>query len=86
MLGGVCEEGYEFYSYYTTPFDKYAGIIDMGRMRYVMVQENFGNPSDYPLDSYLAENFVPVAETMGAGGRGYGLRYQIYERKASNER
>jgi hypothetical protein len=85
MLGGVCEEGYEFYSYYTTPFDKYAGIIDMGRMRYVMVQENFGNPSDYPLDSYLAENFVPVAETMGAGGRGYGLRYQIYERKASNE-
>lgn len=86
MLGRVCTEGYEFYSYYTTPFDKYDGIIDMSRMRYVMVQEHFGSPLDFPLASYLAEHFDPVAETTGAGGRGYGLRYQIYERKASDER
>jgi hypothetical protein len=81
LLGGACDEGWEYYSYYTTPFDKYAGLVDMSTMHYVMVEERFDSPPDFPLKEYLAEGFDLVAETTGAGGEGYGLKYRIFERR-----
>jgi hypothetical protein len=81
FLGRRCDDGWEFYSYHTTPFDKYQGLVDMEAMRYIMVEEHFENPPDYPLAAYLAEHFDLVAETVGAGGEGYGLHYRIYGRR-----
>lgn len=82
FLGRRCDDGWEFYSYHTTPFDKYQGLVDMEAMRYIMVEEHFENPPDFPLAAYLAEHFTLVAETTGAGGEGYGLGYRIYARRA----
>lgn len=82
FLGRRCDDGWEYYSYHTTPFDKYQGLIDMDAMRYIMVEEHFENPVDFPLTAYLAEHFDLVAETTGAGGEGYGLHYRIYGRRA----
>lgn len=81
FLGRRCDDGWEFYSYHTTPFDKYQGLVDMEAMRYIMVEEHFENPPDFPLGAYLAEHFDLVAETTGAGGEGYGLGYRIYARR-----
>lgn len=86
LLGGRCDAGWEYYSYYSTPLDKYAGLVDMGSMRYVMVEERFDNPPDFPLAAYLADGFDLVAETVGAGGRGYGLQYRIYARREGQAR
>jgi hypothetical protein len=86
MLGGACAEGWEYYSYFSTPFDRYSDLVDMNAMRYVMVEERFDNPPDFPLPAYLADDFQLVAETRGAGGRGYGLAYRIYERRDGHER
>ena len=86
FLGRRCDDGWEFYSYHTTPFDKYQGLVDMGAMRYIMVEEHFENPPDFPLADYLARDFDLVAETTGAGGEGYGLAYRIYARRAGEGR
>jgi hypothetical protein len=86
LIGRECAEGWEHYSYYTTPFEKYADLIDMNMMRYVMVEEKFVSPPDFPLAAYLAESFEQVAVTTGAGGEGYGLEYRIYVRRAADVR
>ncbi len=86
LLGGRCDTGWEYYSYYSTPLDKYAGLVDMEAMRFVMVEENFENPPDFPLATFLAGGFDLVAETVGAGGRGYGLKYRIYQRREGQAR
>jgi len=84
LLGRECAEGWEYYSYFTTPFEKFGDLIDMNAMRYIMVEERFENPVDFPLAAYLAESFDLATETMGAGGEGYGLRYRIYERRVGD--
>jgi hypothetical protein len=83
-LGRRFPDGYQYYSYFTTPFGKYDDLVDMASMRYVMVEERFENPPDFPLPAYLADHFRLVAETKGAGGRGYGLHYRIYQRADGN--
>lgn len=85
LLDGRCEGGWEFYSYFSTPSEKYEGLVDMNRMRYIMVEEKFENPPDFPLAAYLAEGFDLAAETTGAGGEGYGLKYRIYRRRGADE-
>ncbi|MBK8015289.1 MAG: glycosyltransferase family 39 protein [Betaproteobacteria bacterium] len=84
MLGGRCDDGWEHYTYYTTPFERYEGLIDMNRMRYVLVQDQFADPPDFPLDRYLADSFRFVTELTGAGGEGYGLKYRVYRRGAAD--
>ena len=37
-------------------------------------------------DKLLAGGFDLVAETVGAGGRGYGLKYRIYQRREGQAR
>lgn len=81
LLGGTCAEGWEYYSFYSTPPDKYADLVDLGSMRYVMVEEKFDNPPGFPLPAFLADGYTQVAEATGAGGRGYGLKYRIYARR-----
>lgn len=82
MLGFRNEQGYEFYSYYGSPLDRFAGIIDIGQMKYLLVQEGFENPPDFPLQKYLAEHYVPIASgiTSNGGGRN-GLKHQIFVRR-----
>jgi len=86
LLGGRCDAGWEYYSYYSTPLERYADLVDMSTMRYIMVEERFDNPPDFPLAQYLAADFTQVAETVGAGGRGYGLKYRIFERRDGDGR
>lgn len=82
MLGFQNQQGYEFYSYFGAPLDRFAGIIDINNMMYILVQEGFENPADFPLQEFLVENFdLVVAEIFGNGGGGRGLRYKIYRRR-----
>lgn len=81
LLNGTCDQGWEYYSFFTTPPDKYADLVDLKAMRYVVVEEKFDNPPGFPLAAYLADGFTLVTETTGAGGRGYGLKYRIYARR-----
>ncbi len=81
LLNGTCDQGWEYYSFFSTPPDKYADLVDLTTMRFVVVEEKFDNPPGFPLAAYLADGFTLVAETTGAGGRGYGLKYRVYARR-----
>jgi len=70
----------------STPLEKYRDLVDMDAMRYIVVEERFETPPDFPLAAYLAADFDLVAETRGAGGEGYGLAYRIYERRGEHAR
>lgn len=86
MLGFANEPGYEFYSYFGAPLDRFAGIIEIDEMQYLLVQEGFENPPDFPLQEYLAGYFEKVASGLtGNGGGGSGLQYQVFRRRAPNE-
>jgi len=87
MLGYRYDEGYEFYTYYGTPLDRFGGIIDIHDMRYVLVQEGFENPEDFALPEFLAAGYDLVAvDVTGNGGGGTGVGYRIYERRTRDER
>lgn len=86
LLNRSSRSGHEYYSYYSMPFDKYEGLIDMSHMRYVMVERGFVNPPDFPLETYLARDFEQVSEVGAAGGGGYGLTYRVFARKVHDVR
>lgn len=85
LLGFRNEPGWEFYSYFGTPLDRFRGIVDIDDMRYLLVQEGFNSPPDFPLGDYLAEDFDLVAtDVTGNGGGDFGLAYRIYRRKGGD--
>lgn len=85
LLGYRNDPGFEYYTFYGAPLDRFAGIIDLNEMRYILVQEGFENPPGFPLQSYLAENFERVADGLtGNGGGRDGLHWQAYRRRIAN--
>ncbi|WP_321371081.1 hypothetical protein [uncultured Desulfuromusa sp.] len=83
ILGNKYEPGYEYYGIYSTPLDSYSDIISLDKMSYVFVQAHFPVNTQSGLEKYLQEHFTMITELTGAGGGGAGLKYKIYERKAS---
>ncbi len=85
MLNYQYEPGLEYYSYYSTPLEKYSGIISLNRMKFILLQKYFPISSEPRIRKLLREKFVYVTEVTGAGGGGGGLHYKIYKRKANAE-
>ena len=81
LLNNTSDQGYDYYSYYLTPLDKFTGLLDMDAMQYLLVMEGFESPDDFPLQDYLAAHFTLRTTVTGNGGGGFGLTYRIYERR-----
>jgi hypothetical protein len=81
MLGSQYEPGYEFYDYFTTPPSALAGIIDLHRVDFMLLQHGFDLDLEPEIKRLLASEYKLVGEKIGAGGgaRG-GLKYEIYQR------
>ncbi len=81
MLAGRKNEGFEYYSIFGTPWDRYEGIIGLDDMHYILVQDGF-DVAEYGLDpAYLDDHFEFLIDLVGPGGGGSGLGYQVYGRR-----
>jgi hypothetical protein len=84
LLDYQYRDGYTYYSYYGTPLEEYAGLVDLADIRYLLVQEHFPAAEVEPFRSAIANDFVPVANVVGPGGGADGLPYRILARKSAH--
>jgi len=75
------EGGYEFYDFHSSPPDVLDSIVSLREMHYLIVQDGFDLDRAPSIRDGLAKDYVPVAETYGAGGGKDGLKYTIYKKK-----
>lgn len=80
MLGYRNGGGYSFFNYRDVPPDKFSDLISLGRMDYLIVQQQFALSSVPGLEQTLADSFSLVGERRSEGGDGSGLSHRIYRR------
>jgi Dolichyl-phosphate-mannose-protein mannosyltransferase len=81
MLNGRQDGGFTYYSAFNTPLEKYEGILEFDRMRYLFVQEGF-DPLEHGLALDVLQNQFDYQATLtGPGGGGSGLEFKVYARK-----
>jgi putative flippase GtrA len=81
MLAGRKDEGFEYYSIFGTPWDRYEGIIELDDMQYILVQDGFDVVEYGMAPAYLDDHFEFLVDLVGPGGGGSGLGYQVYGRR-----
>jgi len=84
MLDYKYDPGFEYYGFYSTPPDKYKGIIDIKDMEYLLLQEHFPLSSNSEIKRLLEDQYKLVATKIGAGKGGQGLRYKIFKKINEN--
>lgn len=80
MLGFRNDTGYTFYGFRELPPEKFADLVPLQQMQFILVQERFSLDQIPGLRAMLARDFTLVAERRSEGGDGSGLMHQIYRR------
>jgi hypothetical protein len=81
MLGFRQDAGFEYYDYNTTPPETLGDVVDLGTVKYFIVQDGFDLARVPQLGTDPESHFDVVAQATGAGGGAQGLKYRIYARR-----
>ena len=80
MLGRSAYDGYNIFPYHVIAPDRLDVLLGLHRVDIVVSYANFPLTTIQASIPNFSQTFEEVAETMGPGGGGDGLRYRIYRR------
>lgn len=81
MLDFRSEAGYRYFGYNSFLPEIMDRFVGFDNVDYILLQQHFALSDEQRLERLLEREFKPIESLIGPGGGGYGLSYDVYQRK-----